>query len=148
MTIREKIGQHFTDQKIRQHFQNHRDLYVGIGAGALLAGFTALIMRELTVYPTSLSGRMRDATTSVDNSQTASLIFRSQINQTGPVTNNYYGVKRLSYITSQDGTDNWWRSQSEAAKALSLSEKRVSDHILHGSPLAGGISLTREGIAV
>ena len=148
------------------HFEKYKLVYAAAGCvllGADLAGITAYMMKGckvvITTHPVGekprldgdtmrqlydhLSGQRCDATTSVGNSQVVSnsVLQNSHI---GPVYN--YPAKRLSYIVSQDGTDNWWRSQSEAAKALGISEPRISSHLNHGDPLGGGISLIRQGI--
>ena len=103
-----------------------------------------IVRRNISVCD-HLSGQRMDATTLVDNSgiNVSSSIFQnSQVANT--IINN--SVERLSYIVHQEGTDNWWRSQSEAARELGISEPRISSHLNHGAPLENGIKLVREGV--
>ena len=103
-----------------------------------------IVRRNISVCD-HLSGQRMDATTLVDNSgiNVSSSIFQnSQVANT--IINN--SVERLSYIVHQEGTDNWWRSQSEAARELGISEPRISSHLNHGAALENGIKLVREGV--
>ena len=128
--------------KIKKHFEENWKIYAGDGIGLGVAGISALIVRTNVNSPTRLSRRSAHqlALAGVEQVNVGSHVFNA------PVTNNF--VNHLSYIVSQDGTDNWWRSQAEAARALGISSSRISDHINHGAPLAGGISLTRQGVSL
>ena len=134
--------------QIKTHYEKYKIVYHLVGTG-LLVILTVLITRRIVRRNISvcdhLSGQRMDATTLVDNSgiNVSSSIFKnSQVANT--IINN--SVERLSYIVHQEGTDNWWRSQSEAARELGISEPRISSHLNHGAPLENGIKLVREGV--
>lgn len=134
--------------RVKSHLKKHRELYIGLAGGVVLAGIAYVIVRGNSyrtndIAATTLVDKARDATTLVDKSQT---IIRSHISNShiGNVTNNY-NVKRLSYIISDPETKQWWRSQSEAAKDLGISETRLSRYFNHGDQIPG-VELIREGV--
>ena len=130
-------------KKIEKHLKNHKELYIGIGIGVGLASITWYIMRN---HPVSCSYRILP--TKLVNTGSAQVVSSSVSNSFNSVTNNYGDVKRLSYIVSNPLTDEWWRSQAEAAKALGVSDVNLSKHLNHGYPLIGhdGLELVREGV--
>lgn len=155
-------------EKVKQHFRENEKFYVGIGVGVGLAVITGLIMRthsgpslrsssiedlanaDTSVIIKSSCGRLIDQGRVADDLSTnTQMIMGSHFvaGRDNNITMNNVPVKRLSYIVSQDGTDKFWRSQAEAAQYLGISENRISEHLNRGEPLAGGISLTREGVS-
>jgi hypothetical protein len=130
--------------KIKQHFKKHKTIYIAGGSSIFFAGITYLIMRDLR------GGRIHDQITGADVFTTnLNKVSHSFVSESFNVTtNNYHGVDRLSYIVSQNGTDNWWRSQADAAKALNISEAALSKHLNHGDSIIGrpDLSFTREGV--
>ena len=133
-------------ERVKRHFKDHKEFYIGIGIGVGFAGVTYLIMKNQQSPCDRLSGQRGAATTLVDNAQviTDSSFSNSTIINHQEIHNH---VKRLSYIVSRPETGDWWRSQTEAAKALGISETRISSHLNHGEALADGIQLVREGVS-
>jgi hypothetical protein len=130
--------------KIKRHFKKYKYIYVG--GGVVIAGITLVIMRQK-----SLDGYSRPASelmgipvlsqTSVQSFSGSKNHVKDSFNRT---TINY--VNRLSYITKEKGTDRWWTTQADAAKAIGSSTSDVSKHINHGKPLPNGVELERMGV--
>lgn len=132
---------------IRKHVQDHKQFYIGVGMGLGVAGITVLIMRNPRI------GRIHDPSGGLDVFTTLPQGVSHSFNTTTVVDsfNNTYihGVKRLSYIVRQSGTENWWRSQADAARALDISTSALSKHLNHGDPIIGrpDLSFVREGVS-
>lgn len=135
------MNEHF--EKFKTHIKDHKELYIGLGIGLGVAGITYVIMRRTSSR--CIHSALTEAVVSTPPSQVTSHSFNSNSFNT---TYNYR-AKRLSYIVSQDGTDNWWRSQREAAKACDISAVNLSKHLNHGEPIVGRpeLSFTRQGVS-
>ena len=114
--------------QIKEHYEKHKTIYHIVGTG-LVIFTTVLITRRIVrrnddILRTCIRP-MSDTdvhTTKSQNNTASSLFQNSQVANT--IINN--SVERLSYIVHQEGTDNWLRSQSEAARELGISEPRIS----------------------
>lgn len=126
--------------KVAEHFKKHRWKYIWAGSILATAGITYAIVRTNSSLRPPLGDKDRMRPPLVDNSNASigSQVFGTQ---------NNYSVKRLSYIITQTGTDNFWRSQSACSRDTGISEHRLSDYFNHGRPLNENIELVREGVA-
>jgi len=132
---------------IKAHIKKHRVAYA-FGAGIVVAGITCAIMRRNSSEAGFLAKDVDAAGFLAKPQGVSSCVFGdSNTVAIDASTTNNFGCKALSYIVSLDGTDQWWESQADAARALNLHEPDVSKHLNHGKPLPNDVSLTRRGIA-
>jgi hypothetical protein len=138
----DKIKNAVKYQMIKSHIKKNKDRYI---TTVVAAGITCLIMRDPRLFGGGLNAKDVCGEVNAKTQTIMDSIFVGRDNY-GTVTNNHV-PKSLSYIVQQDGTDNWWRAQSEYARERGLSDTMVSQHINHNRPLSNGESLTRRGIA-
>lgn len=107
--------------RIKTHFNNHKELYLGIGAGVAVAGFTCVVMRGVASRP--------------DNSVIHGVV--------GPVihgTKHKVVMNNVSYFSSnRQGPPSWvvrcketgdiFTSQHKTALAMGLRESDLSRHL-------------------
>ena len=136
-------------EKIKQHVKDHKEAYI---VGVTFASVTCLYMRvyecsAVKHMPKKCCGRITDQSqTNIDSYFSGGGIEVIGGNNYGNVFNKT-SSKSLSYIISQKGTDNWWRSQADYARERGLSEADVSKYFTKGRPLPNGETLIREGVA-
>lgn len=119
--------------RVKTHFTNHKQLYVGvvIGAGvAVLAGITYVIVR----YNSQLDQR-------VNHVLPRRVIHVPDVKaENSQVVNNYGSMGNVSYISSnRQGPPSWvircvetgdlYTSQNEAANEMDLSGSELSRHL-------------------
>jgi hypothetical protein len=128
--------------KVKEHVKEHKEAYI---TGVTVAGITYLIMRDQRLFCGEECAKEVLRRSTYQNTTIMGSNFVGG-NNYGTVTNNHV-PRGLSYIVSQDGTNNWWISQADYAREKGLFESTVSMHCNHGRPLPNGESLSRRGVA-
>lgn len=126
--------------KIAEHFKRHKVIYVGVGcfvAGATLAYFTRPIMREFIINSLSSEKAHINGHTSGEkahiNGHTVLNFFGD--NNTGIVNvKERAGRGHPGYMIEHKETGLVYESQKKAARALSLNQTQISDHLNGRTP--------------
>jgi hypothetical protein len=111
-------------ERIKRHFKERKDLYIGIGIGIGIAGITCLIVRG-----TTLRGGVGVKGLRGGPVNTASLIFRNK--QTTNITTvlDREGRGHPGWPVRNLETKRIFFSQKEAANAFGIPESLMSGHI-------------------
>lgn len=123
MTIREKFNQYMTDQKIRQHVENHKTFYISLGTGVAFAGITALIMRGVASQPIRV-GNVADAAGAGNVAVAGKKVV---MNNVSFISANRQGSP--SWVTRCLETNEVFTSQRKAALAMGIPQSELSQHL-------------------
>jgi hypothetical protein len=122
-TIEHKVTFDKAFEGVVNHVKRHKVAY-SLGAGIAIAGFTCLIMKG-RIEALALRGAYGPETADTLVTNRPFFSFSSGQN----VINVRNEIGRPSYLIHDHNTDLWYRSQSAAAKALNVSDSRVSNHV-------------------
>jgi hypothetical protein len=137
--------------KIKAHFEDHKQFYIGLGIGLGLAGITWLIVKER--YPTltdSVGVAREPRTVLVAGAEpTGSLTFAKSLfgDATNVVTTNYNGGRgNPGFITRCVETGELFLTQGDAARAFGIPESILSKHLNYGRELLENLHFERVGV--
>jgi hypothetical protein len=127
--------------KIKKHLKDHKELYIGLGGGVAIAGFSYFIMRQYSncsirrdsIVPAKGGPAVPEKTS----------VNALEVNRGGLVLGDSYALNNVSFISAdRKGPPSWvircletgeiYPSQNKAANLLGLSASLLSEH-LNGS---------------
>lgn len=130
-------------QKAKQHFQDNRQFYIGVGCGVAAVGFTCLIVREPRAG-LGFAGPDSPIKESTGSFFSARTVFGDSTNTVTTVHNGHRG--NPGFVTRNLETGALFETQGAAARAFDIPEDVLSKHLNGFFDNAKGMRFERIGV--
>lgn len=139
------------NEKLKQHFKKHKNLYIGVGIGVVvgvtLAGFTHHIMKEKEFRAVLLKGAdAQDAATTDSFSLFNNAVFGDNANVVSTIHTGSKG--HPGFITECLETGDKFETQGAASRYFNIPPNVMSMHLNGKIDDANGLHFVRSDVLV